>query len=379
MKNIFYDFILKTILPAMAVSAMVIFTIVPVGCKEISEGLEMLEGDFESPKIMDVRVISENEVEIQFSKNVKVSDVSMIKERDENEMDPSLVIMDFTYELHGTESDDEETECNILSICTKENMIIGQKYEIYGNCKDFSGNSLTFSIPVLGYNSCVPELVISEVRNAYGQSTVGGIKYRRGEYIELYALSDGNLSGVKIESAVDKEKSSFVLPSVNVKKGEYIVVHMRRFKEENLLNGEKMISELGDDLNLSSTYDSSSARDIWSVKENNCFAISDVVVLENTANGKILDAIVYASSDKKGWTNDCDLMFAKVKSDECWKGEPLCVDSYTSTSLNRCISRQNISDLANGKRKVSSQEDFWVVKKVTPGFENNNQTVMEKN
>lgn len=361
----------KGLLPGVFISALVLVAVMPVSCKGPVEGLVFLEGDFESPKISGVKVKSSNLVEINFTEAVGISNLSVVQD--------DLTEVNISCEMEGGYEKDGIWYGTNLKIKTTEEMKVGEPYEIDGLCTDQNGNSLTFSIPFIGYNSRVPEIVISEVRNAYGWSTAGGEKRRRGEYIELYALTDGNLSGVKILSANDGDKTSFVLPSCEVKKGEYITVHMRRFNDEDLISGEVIANELGENLELSSTKDSSASRDIWNTNYNACFATSDIIILQRVSDEKVLDCIEYALSETKDWPSEYAAVINLVRESGAWNGEPLCTDNLSATSLTRGISRQNIKQLVEeGKKEAPSAGDFLVVKKVTPGAENSDAPVTSK-
>lgn len=383
MKKEIFSYLKKGFIPGIFLSSIVMLSILPVSCKGPVEGLIVLEGDYESPKILSLKVKSADSLEINFSKSVEISNLSVVcGDIDQEGMSEEGQIQKVGISCEMKDGFEKENSFygSKLKVTTNENMITGETYEIDGTCTDENGNSLTFSIPFLGYNSRIPNVVISEVRNAYGWSTAGGEKRRRGEYVELYVLSDGNLSGIKIMSANDGEKTAFVLPSCEVKAGEYITVHMRRFNDGDLNLNEKIVSELKNDLNLSSTKDSSSSRDIWNDNFNSCFSTSDIIVLQRVFDDYILDCVEYKLSEVKDWPSSYNEVLNAVKESKAWEGEPLCTDNLSATSLTRGIARQNIADLSKFgvKKEASSKEDFLVVKKITPGFENSDVSVTEK-
>ena len=100
---------------------------------------------------------------------------------------------------------------------------IGTHAVFSASVADSNGNSLSFSVPVTAFNDRVPKLRINEIRTVYSKPKV--------EYIELYALSDGNLSGVQVSCAMNTANPAYEFPAAEVRAGDYIVYHLRSVEE----------------------------------------------------------------------------------------------------------------------------------------------------
>ena len=172
----------------------------------------------------------------------------------------------------------------------EENLKSGENYAVDGVAKNKSGKNIPFSAHFTGFNNEIPELEITEIHPMYN----GKERDRKFEYIELFAKTSGNLSGLEIRGVYDKCKVK--LPAVQVKAGEVIVVHLRT-------GGDDCVSELGDDLNVSSApYSTPNARDLWDKNTRARLGdAADIIILQNGADDSILDAVAYAPSDAPDW------------------------------------------------------------------------------
>src|SRR5574344_213247 len=200
---------------------------------------------------------------------------------------------------NGSVSVSYENDGKTAEIVSSKALETGKKYELYGEAEDESGNTLTFCIPFTGFNSEVPDLLITEIHPVYTAGTRDGVKIYKNEFIELYAETAGCLSGIAVSSANDGDKSMYELPPVNVARGDVIIVHMRT-------KGDGCISETDSDISLSKAfYSCSTARDVWSPYEGASLGdLQDVVMLKNMSSGKILDAVMYAPAGTAEWKND---------------------------------------------------------------------------
>ena len=249
----------------------------------------------------------------------------------------------------------------------------GKNYELYGIVEDETGNTLTFSLPVSGYNERIPSLRITELRPMYAKTsksvTVDGEKSKidvfKAEFIEFEVLSDGNLCSVEIVSAYDGEEKNLMLPDVEVKQGEIVVVHLR------LCEGETGgISELEDDITLSTGYYSSDfARDIWfSNSDSHLGDKQDVVFLRDSQSGKILDAVLYSLQAELSWKNDSmKSAIDEIKNQEKWN----FINEEDIYSMENAYDVTGITNTKSFYRiKEESAPDSWVLSlasKETPG------------
>lgn len=331
-KNIppFVWILLKTFL----ITGFVAFMVSPFSCRISEEGLILIDENYSCPKIESFYVTDEKTARIVFDKKVSLSNYSIF---------PEVGIDCLKYE----NSENDEALC-FVDILFSEELVTGENYNFYGRVKDKKGNSLTFSIPLLGYNSRVPELIMTEIHPKYTSGSNKTGKYFKCEFIELKVLSDGNLSGLYLYSAYDGEDKAYYFPALEVSAGEILIIHLRK-KEDSAVN------ELGENIALSATkYSSDLARDLWAENENARLGDDmDVILLKNSCDGSVLDAFCYSSDLFSAWKNDLMSEAAEEASkNDCWKGRGI-EDSFKFSNLTASKSFERI--------KSTNSPDSWIL------------------
>lgn len=347
--NVVKKYCIKSLAPAALIVAGVLFFVRPVSCKTSLEGLSILEGDFSVPQIESFSVEDSLSVLLRFSKGVKLRSASLLCSVE----DP----------LFGADLDFEyQDENRIVRVVFPRPSRTGNPYVFEGNLADLNGNTLSFSIPFTGYNDHPAVLKLSEVRNSYVKTSQG----HKSEYVEVYVAESGNLCGIEIETASDGEKKKFVLPAIDVSRGELIVCHMRKAftdsKEE-----EGQVSETGSDFSLATHVDScSSARDLWNEnKESVISDVSDAIVIKNSFSGKIQDAVVFAKDSEKSFKTSWIPFMENIESSGVWGSCDISaafISGNFGTGSSYSLSRVDFT--RNGK-------SAWIVaKNATPGLPN---------
>ncbi len=324
---------------ALLWSSIVLSSVFNISCSVTTEGIQILAGDYEAPQLQSVLVESDRVVSVCFLEEVSVlgitlSEVSESVDENAYELSPSL------YSASGSKNavpvsvelqdNGKKVVCNL-----SESTQIGKKYILFGEVEDKNGNSLTFTAPVTGFNSHAATLVLSEIQD---KSTVKG----GAEFIELYVLEPGNVSGIVLSSANDGENYDFPLPALEVFAGEIITVHLRTA-------GDGCVSEYGSDLTLSTAPGSSAARDIWSENSESRLGTSqDVILLKNGNTGTVLDAFLYTRAAKTEWIKPAvaDAALEANKSGAWPSGAGVCSVFQMQGTTTQCIFvRTNIADL----------------------------------
>jgi len=268
-----------------------VFAVLPTGCK-LDESPGVIDGDHESPKIEEVTVVDENTVEIGFSESVTVTDGSVTE---------SGVSVD--YEMINYLKDKIDISysknCSRVIVTFAEGTKTGKNYVFSGNVKDEKGNTLGFSIPFVGYNGNLAKVVMTEIQTETVTSRTAKEKelnYYKTEFVELLALSDGNLSGMELVSVYDGEDEKYVFPNLDVKAGEVFVVHLRN-------HGDGCANEDGENLALAKApYSSDMVRDLWSSNESTALGNkTDIVFIRNAADGSIMDGVMYKDKTVTEW------------------------------------------------------------------------------
>ncbi len=96
----------------------------------------------------------------------------------------------------------------------------GKPCMLDGRAQDEAGNSITFSVPLWGYNESPARLIINEIL-CQGSST-------RPDWVEFRVLAGGNLAGLccAVGSLNDYEHR-YVFPNRLVESGDYVVLHLK--------------------------------------------------------------------------------------------------------------------------------------------------------
>ena len=173
----------------------------------------------------------------------------------------------------------------------------GADYAISGEVEDLGGNRTRFLVRFTGWNDRAPPLRISEVQTGKN----GSATRPHRDFIELEALDEGNIGGEELSWSSSVKAASYRFPGIEVKKGDYIVLHLApEGKAEE-------VDELGSDLGLSGGIDSTaSGRDLW------CSSLalpdsSGVIALALRPGEKPMDGLFYAEEGKAGALGANDL------------------------------------------------------------------------
>ena len=293
---------------AVVIAGITILAVAPVSCKITEQGVKILGGDYLPPVLNDFVLLDEKTLQLEFSEKVEVTGYVAAKVTDELfdseehsqtfDLSPAIERASGIYGSVACNVTKDESGC-LVKVSFEEEMEIGQAYEFYAEVRDFTGNSLTLALPFAGFNSRVPELMITEVQTetASQRSSEKKDGTYRNEYVELLVLKEGNLAGLELCSAYDGEAKKYSFPPIDVKKGEIFVVHMRN-------HGNGCISESDDDLSLAwAPYTNPEIRDLWTDIETTTLGNkTDIIIIRNRADKRLLDAFMFRAGNIEEWT-----------------------------------------------------------------------------
>jgi len=217
--------------------------------------------------------------------------------------------------------------------------------------EDSRRNTLNVLVSFYTRNNRMPSLVINEIRTAYSRPRV--------EFIEIKALSAGNLGAMRLFAAYTGDEPIYIFPPIEVKRGEYIVVHTRSIEPG-------LIDETGTNLNLSRGTDSSpNGRDLWMPGSTKLHETNAIYIMDQ--DDKILDGVLIASANTR-WRDSITAAAEEMVSQGIWTGsEPgdaVNTDGNTATrTINRIENRANSHSTADWYITVTSG--------ATPGRFNN--------
>lgn len=212
----------------------------------------------------------------------------------------------------------------------------GLDYRIAGEVDDAHGNRTRFLVKFVGWNDRSPAVRISELQTGKNSSKTNPHR----DYIELEVLEDGNVGGAELVWASSVKTMSYRFPGIEVKRGDYLVLHLA---PEGI---EAEIDECGADTGLSGGIDATaSGRDLWS-SAGGLPDENGAVGLRKRPGGSFVEGCVYADDTKTGpiGNNKLSDLVAELASSGAWPiggAEPTWTDAFawhpsSSRSICRC-------------------------------------------
>ena len=362
----------------LVLTCLTIFCVAPVSCRITEEGIQLIGGDYEPPVIQTFDVLDEQNVKLVFSEGVslvnsvvseQVKGVSDSMEHSETEV-PSPAIEAASgaggrIETEVQVSEDRQT----FNFTLQEPCGVGRDYELFGTVADKSGNTLTFCLPFTGFNSNIPELIMTEVQIKYAKGKADGKDVFRGEFVEFLVLKGGNLGGLELVGGMDGESKKYCFPAVEVSAGQIFLVHLRTV-------GEGCVDERDNLDEASGAHSAGAVLDLWS--ENTVARYNDsadVIVLRNGTSGELLDAFMYADEKTLEWKTGPLLLAQQAVAAGIYEsGEVAEAALNKSTTPLRSFTRKNTAqlreDLLAGQPysyPVKNSATDWSVEPVSPG------------
>ena len=365
---------------ALLIAGITVVAVLPVSCKITEQGIKIVGGDYTPPVLNNFMVADEQTVILDFSEKVQVAGfvvAKVIDDQFDSQEHSSTIDLSPAIErasgVYGAVSASCSCDKERVIFELEEQMETGCGYELYTQVKDSVGNTLTIVIPFKGYNSHVPEVMITEVQTESVSSQNKAEKEAgtyRNEYVELLILKSGNMSGLELCSGYDGEEKKYVFPAIEVSAGEIIVVHMRN-------RGNGCISEEGDDLTLAtSSYTSPQVRDLWiDIESTTLGNKTDIIIVRNSANRRLLDAVMYRASSTAAWTKTMIDYSQLIDETEIYLSGDIenafVADSLTATkTLHRTDAatyRQQLLDGIILDYPIPSSAEVWAILEPSPG------------
>ncbi|MDR2942156.1 MAG: hypothetical protein LBV17_06165 [Treponema sp.] len=231
-------------------------------------------GSSEALLFLNCRAASEDEVQFEFSRPVKIKSLSF-------EPNITVVLIEegstVKVRLNEVQQPGKEITADILA-------------------EDPDRNTINVLIQFRARNNRMPEIVINEICTEYSNSAAG----KKEEFIEFKMKSDGNLGAIRmvIMGNTDATKKTvYEFSSAEVKKDEYAILHLRTFDQSNK-------DEYGDNLDESKGLNASpTARDFWMPGETKLLhKTAAIYVLDQ--DDRVIDAVMLSENADNWWTKD---------------------------------------------------------------------------
>lgn len=173
----------------------------------------------------------------------------------------------------------------------------GADYALAGEVDDLAGNRTRFLLRFAGWNDRAPPARITEVQTSTNDSKTRPHR----DFVEFEVLADGDLGGEELSWASSAKASTYRFPGIEVKKGDYVVLHLA----PQGIAAER--DELGPDIGLSGGIDATAgARDLWR-SDSPLPDGSGELSLSIRPGAAPIDGLFYADPAKSGIVADQDL------------------------------------------------------------------------
>ena len=384
MKNTKLKEMLLVLGEALLIAGITIAAVMPVSCKITEQGIKVLGGDYVPPVLNNFLVENENTVSLTFSEKVEITGYVVAIATDDLfgseehsstiDLSPALERVSGVYGSVPCQLVYNEEEAQVQFLLEQQ-MEIGQLYQLYAQVRDSVGNTLTLALPFTGFNSRVPQLMITEIQteSVSQNKTEKNNGTYRNEFVELLVLQSGNLAGLELCSGYDGETKKYVFPAIEVTAGEIFIVHMRN-------RGNGCISEEGEDLTLATaSYTSPQIRDLWTDIESTTLGNkTDIIIVRNRSDNRVIDAAMFRASSVEAWTKTM-LDYSLLLDEACIYDSgnienAFIADSLTTTkTLHRTDATTYQKSLLEDPSlsldfPIPSSPDLWTISDPSPGL-----------
>ena len=224
---------------------------------------------FKQASFLRVKMVSESEIHFEFSSPVRVISISF---------EPALSIDSI---------EDGKTVKVFLKETPEPFLYIMADLLV----EDEGENVFSMQAQFRSRNMNIPELYINELRTEFTSPN-------RAEFIEFYIKTAGNLGGLRVFAAGNyKNPMIYEFSPVEVKEGQYVVLHLRSFSD-------LCVDEYGPDLGASGGNDSSpNARDFWIPGATELLRKTDAVYVLDEVD-RALTAVMISETPDLFWKKD---------------------------------------------------------------------------
>jgi len=306
-------------------------------CSSDGDIQQILGASVQAPVFLDSKPVSPTEIVFRFSKPVRVASLSF----------------DSGLEAQSIHEGQE------VRVSFAQPLEAGKKITADILVEDSGRNTLNVVVPFRARNDRMPGLVFNELRTEFSRPRV--------EFVEFFAPEAGNLGAMRLFIAGHSlSKPAYEFPPVEVKAGEYIVLHLRTI-------GEGSVDETGANLALSGGTDAqATARDFWIPGSSKLLHRTSALWLMDQ-DDRVIDAVILCENPAD-WGRNNSAAAAEflarngtwLPAAAGWVPGPADAVATAGTTATRTISRDE------GIPPASRPGSWYVVAtgNATPGREN---------
>jgi len=306
--------------------------------------LMMTGGSSQAPVFMNCRAVSDDTVEFEFSQPVKVTSLNF---------EPVLEVSSI--------EDGSTVTVKFDGSLTPPGVLFAADLLV----EDEKKNTINVLVPFRSRNNRMPKLVINEICTEYANAAAG----KKEEFIEFKVKSDGNLGAMRvvINSSTNAAKETiYEFSPVEVKKDEYMTLHLRTF---NQASKNEYTDALDESVGVNA---SPTGRDFWLQGETKLLHKTAMIYVLDQ-DDKVIDAVMISEKPDNWWTKDYFAETAEfLFKSEAWKSPDGNVSSpkdaviSAGTTNTRTICRDETVEDSN------TAKDWYITatSSATPGKTN---------
>jgi len=330
--------------------ANAVFACLALSCTTGDTGVSaMLGGSSQALLYLGSKTVSEKNIEFEFSRPVTIKQINF---------EPSL-------EIAAVE------DGSIVKVQLENEPDLGILLTADILAEDEKRNTINVLVSFRSRNNRMPALVINELCTEYSNP--------KTEFIEFKMKSDGNLGAMRVfilGNSNAAKKTIYEFKPAEVKKNEYVTLHLRTVEEGCKDETGKKLDESG------GKNASPAARDFWIEGNTKLIHKDAAIVYVLDQDDKILCAVMLSNQSVNWWGKDYFAEAAEIIYDQgAWKtaggqmpGPSEAVNS-TGTTNTRTICRDETVVNTNTK------SDWYITatSSATPGKPNNTARYTPKN
>jgi len=296
---------------------------------------------------LSCRAVSQDEVEFVFSRPVTIK------------------YLNFEPELEIASMENGST----VKVKLKEAVELGILVTADLLAEDEDKNTITVLDSFRTRNDRIPKLVINEICTEYANASAG----KKEEFIEFKMKSAGNLGAMRVVingNTNDAKKTVYEFSPIEVKKDEYMTLHLRTFDQSSKNEYTDVLDESGG-LNASPT-----GRDFWIPGDNKKLLHKTAMIYVLDQDDNVLDAVIISETADSWWTKD---YFAETAAflfnSNAWKsptGE-VCSPANAFISIDTTNTRTICRDETVEDSNTANDWYITVNSGATPGKPNNSK------
>ncbi|WP_461247809.1 hypothetical protein [Treponema sp. R6D11] len=224
---------------------------------------------------LSCRAVSQEEVEFVFSRSVTIKYLNF---------EPEMSV-------------DSVENGSTVKVKFKEKTESGKLINANLLAEDEKKNTLNVLVSFRARNDRMPDLVINEVCTETANAAAG----KKEEFIEFKTKSAGNLGAMRVvinSNTTAAKQTIYEFSPVEVKKDEYMVLHLRTYNPESK---DEYTNNLDESVGVNA---SATGRDFWIPGDTAKLLHKTAMIYVLDQDDNVLDAVIISDSADSWWTKD---------------------------------------------------------------------------